>query len=124
MAVDSDALTAFVAGLEPAEGVELASTLRVGINALQAARTRNGARYDPTPARTVLAAVSDAGSGQRWPLSGRHGQQWASVAEMAGRTGVPGRTLRRWAASGRIRAERIGRTWWLYVPDVEKEIQK
>lgn len=36
---------------------------------------------------------------------------WASVAQLAEHTGHPPRTLCRWAAGGRVRAVRVGRTW-------------
>lgn len=34
-----------------------------------------------------------------------------TVAELAEMSGYPTRTLRRWAAGGRLRARRAGRTW-------------
>lgn len=36
-----------------------------------------------------------------------------TVAQLAEQSGFPSRSLRRWAASGRVRAVRVGRQWLL-----------
>ncbi|MBO2456557.1 hypothetical protein [Actinomadura violacea] len=44
------------------------------------------------------------------------GTGWSTVAQLAAYSGHPARTLRHWAAAGRVRARRMGRTW-LIDPD-------
>jgi hypothetical protein len=42
---------------------------------------------------------------------------WTPISSL-GKTGIPVSTLRRWCSSGRIRARKFGRKWYLYVPDL------
>lgn len=53
------------------------------------------------------------------PLTG-----WLRLGEWCRRCGVPDRTARFWAADGRIKAQKVGRTWWVAageLPPARKE---
>lgn len=129
--MDRAALAAWVAGLDPAQRVELAATVRAGVHALQTVRPRNGTRYDPTAAHAVLSALTapPPNGGQRRPALRQLGGEWLTVEQSAARAGglpgLSGRTVRRWASSGRVRARKAhSRTWLVYQPDVERELRR
>lgn len=46
--------------------------------------------------------------GQSVPITGHQAEQWVTVTEGSMRTGVPSRTLTRWAGAGRVRSRKVG----------------
>jgi excisionase family DNA binding protein len=45
---------------------------------------------------------------------------WISLAELSKRINIPQRTLRTWASEGFLPAEKRGRNYFCYLPDVKK----
>lgn len=120
--MNPELLAGFVASCTDAERRELTAALRVGIHELQVSRSRNGSAYDPTaPAALLGALTAGAASGQRWPLSGQDDDQYVTVSTGTQRTQVPGRTLRRWAQTGRVRGKQAAGAWLVHLGDVERE---
>ncbi|MBD2897251.1 hypothetical protein amrb99_62100 [Actinomadura sp. RB99] len=68
---------------------------------------------------TEPAPLADHGNNGEAPET-IEGTGWSTVAQLAAYSGHPPRTLRHWAAAGRVRARRVGRTW-LIDPDSLKE---
>lgn len=101
--------------------------LRVLVRALTREAREDGGTVPPgiAPFLADLAAVADgppladSGNGDDAPetieVAG-----WSTVAQLAAYSGHPPRTLRHWAAAGRVRAHRVGRAW-LIDPESLKE---
>jgi excisionase family DNA binding protein len=97
------------------------------MRAMEREATANGGGILPSgiaPFLADLAAVADgpladSGNGDDVPetieVAG-----WSTVAQLAAYSGHPPRTLRHWAAAGRVRAHRVGRAW-LIDPESLKE---
>lgn len=117
-----EALAAFVASLTDGERRELARVLRTGHAAEAAEAARTARRRDGLPeyrgevVRAVLAALG----GQQRPLSGPVNDRWVTIGAALEWSGVPGRTLRRWRESARVRS----RPAMVHLDDVMRELKR
>lgn len=100
-------------GMDEADRRALAMVLRVGLVEVTAYGRRNGMAVDTAPARRLLTEL-----GRVRPQTGPAGDPWVTIGAVEG---TSARSLRRWAASGRIRAKRVGRTWLVHREDVRRE---
>lgn len=100
--------------------------LRVLMRALAREAREDGGLVPPG----IAGFLADLAAAERGPVADDgntdeapdtiEGSGWSTVAQLAAYSGHPPRTLRHWAAAGRVRAHRVGRTW-LIDPESLKE---
>ncbi|RAY13604.1 hypothetical protein DPM19_18165 [Actinomadura craniellae] len=93
--------------------------LRVLVRALAREAREGGGGVIPPGIAEFLRALHEAtdpppvadGGNTEDPPDSIEGMAMVTVAQLAASSGFPSRTLRYWAAAGRVRAVRAGNTW-------------
>jgi excisionase family DNA binding protein len=52
-----------------------------------------------------------------------HPHEFVNVKEAAGRLRTSEGTVRRWVRLGKLKAFRVGRALWIYIPSIERQIR-